>query len=93
MRVHIGRGGEITVAQPFLDLLHGNAVGQQQAGTAVSQVVEAYPPHAVLLQKVGEPRRQIAALDALPQGIDADVIQVVLAIAPAADLAVFLLVV
>jgi len=57
----------------------------------VTKIVEAYPPHAVLLQKVGKARRQIAAFDALPQGIDANVIQVVLAIAPAADLAVFLL--
>ena len=35
VRVHIGRGGEVAVTQPFLDLLHGHAVGQQQAGTAV----------------------------------------------------------
>ena len=35
MRVHVGRGGEIAVAQPFLNLLHGHAVSQQEAGTAV----------------------------------------------------------
>ena len=55
----------------------------------VTEVMEAYPPHAVVLQEVGKARREIAALDALPQGIDADVIQITRAVAPAADLAVF----
>ena len=41
----------------------------------VTKIVEAYPPHAVLLQKVRKARRQVAALDALPQRIDADVLR------------------
>ena len=35
MRIDIGGGGKVAVAKPFLDLLHGDAVGQQQTGTAV----------------------------------------------------------
>ena len=41
MRIDIGGGGKVTVAKPFLDLLHGDAVGQQQTGTAVAKIVIA----------------------------------------------------
>ena len=33
--VDVRRGGEVAMAQPLLNVLEGNAVGQQQAGTAV----------------------------------------------------------
>ena len=29
MRIDIGCGGKVAVTEPFLDLLHGDAVGQQ----------------------------------------------------------------
>ena len=35
MGVDVGGGGEGAVAQPDLDLLHGDAVAQQKAGTGV----------------------------------------------------------
>ena len=35
MAVNIRRRADIAVAQPLLNVLEGNAVGQQQAGTAV----------------------------------------------------------
>ena len=35
MGVDVRRGGKVAVAQPLLNVLEGNAVGQQQAGTAV----------------------------------------------------------
>lgn len=35
MRIDVGGGGEIAVTQPFLNLLHGNAIGQEQAGAGV----------------------------------------------------------
>ena len=33
--VDVGRGGKVAVAQPFLNLLHAHAVGQQEAGAGV----------------------------------------------------------
>ena len=33
--VDVGCGGDVTVAQPFLNLLHGHSLFQQQAGTGV----------------------------------------------------------
>ena len=35
MGVDVRRGGKVAVAQPLLNVLEGNTVGQQQAGTAV----------------------------------------------------------
>ena len=33
--VDVRRGADVAVTQPFLDLLHGNIVGQQQRGAAM----------------------------------------------------------
>ena len=35
MRVDVGRGAEVAMPQPFLNLLHGNAFRQQQACATV----------------------------------------------------------
>lgn len=42
MGVDIRRSGEVAVSQPLLNILEGNAVGQQQAGAAVAQIVKAH---------------------------------------------------
>ena len=51
MGVDVRRGGEVAMAQPLLNVLERHAVGQQQAGTAVTQIVKAHPAQAVALQK------------------------------------------
>ena len=43
-----GIAERIAVAQPFLDLLHGNAVCQKKAGTTMAQIVEADAGQAIL---------------------------------------------
>ena len=50
VRVDVRCGAKITMPQPFLDLLHRNAVGQQKAGTAVPKVVQSNDAHAVGLR-------------------------------------------
>ena len=35
MAVDVRRGADVAVTQPFLDLLHGHVVGQQQRGAAM----------------------------------------------------------
>jgi len=57
--VDVRRGGKIAVPQPLLNVLEENAVGQQQAGTAVTQIVKAHPAQAVVLQEFWECRGQI----------------------------------
>lgn len=41
MRVDVRRRAEIAVSQPFLNLLHRDAIGQQEAGAGVTKLVEA----------------------------------------------------
>lgn len=60
MRVNIGCGGEITVSEPVLDLLHRNVVCQQQAGAAMTEIVEAYPSKSIILQKLWKSGRYIS---------------------------------
>ena len=44
MGVDIGGGGKGGVPQPFLNLFHGDALTEQQAGAAVAQVMEPDVP-------------------------------------------------
>lgn len=46
--VDVGRGGDIAVAQPFLNLLHGHALLEQQAGAGVTKLVEATNGHSLV---------------------------------------------
>ena len=48
MGIDIRRGGDIAVAQPLLDLLHGHALLQQQTGAGVTKLVEATNGHSLV---------------------------------------------
>ena len=48
MRVDVGRGAEVAVPEPFLNLLHGNAFRQQQACATVTKLVEATNGHSLV---------------------------------------------
>ena len=65
--VDIRRGGKVAVPQPLLNVFEGDAVGQQQAGTAVTQIVKAHPAQAVTLQEFWECRGQIIGPHPLAQ--------------------------
>ena len=81
MRIDIGGGGKVAVAKPFLDLLHGDAVGQQQTGTAVTKIVIANFPQAVFLQKLCKGFGEIMRGEQPSHFIHTDVPQIVLVIA------------
>ena len=49
MGIDVGRGGNIAVTQPFLDLLHLDAAAQQKAGAAVLRIVKQGRRKAVFL--------------------------------------------
>ena len=49
MGVDVGRGGDVAVAQPLLDLLHGHALLEQKAGAAVPRIVKQGRRKAVFL--------------------------------------------
>ena len=54
MGVNVRRRGEVAVAEPFLNLLHGYSAGEHQRSAGVPEIVEPDPPHTVLLQERGE---------------------------------------
>lgn len=80
MGVDVGSGREGAVAQPNLDLLHRNAVAQQQAGTGVTKIVEADLAQAVLADHPAEMLGHVVGAQDLPTLIHADVIQIVPAV-------------
>ena len=49
MGIDVGRGGNIAVTQPGLDLLHLDAAAQQKAGAAVLRIVKQGRRKAVFL--------------------------------------------
>ena len=81
MGVYIGRGGNIAVSQPFLDILQRHAVGVQHAGTGVPQVVEADMPEALAIQKRLKLSRQRIGRDQFSELIDVDIRLIFLVVA------------
>ena len=59
--VDVGGRTEVAVPQPLLDLLHGDAVFQQQAGATMAQVVEADGAKPVALEQYGKGRADVAS--------------------------------
>ena len=59
MCMDVCRGGEGTVTQPDLDLLHGDAVAEKQAGAGVTKIMEANLAKPVLLDEPREMLRYI----------------------------------
>lgn len=91
MGVDVRRGGKIAVPQPLLNVLEGNAVGQQQAGTAVTQIVKAHPAQAVALQKLRKRVGQVVHPHPLAQLVHEYKAVAFIVVAVAADLLVQLL--
>ena len=85
--IDISCGADVAVSEPFLDVFQRNSVRVKQAGTTVSQIVEANPPHSMLLKEVRESCCQILRFNQFPKLVYEDVVHVVLAVtAPAQSL-------
>ena len=79
------------MTQPLLNVLEGNAVGQQQAGTAMPQIVKAHSAQAVVLQKFWKCRSQIIGPHPLAQLVHKHKAIILVIVTVAADLLVQLL--
>lgn len=51
MNIDIGGSAVVTVAEPLLNLLHGNACAHLHVGAAMSEIMKADPPESVLFQE------------------------------------------
>ena len=93
VRVDIGRGTDVAVPQPLLDLFHGHAVFEQQGCTAVPQIVQADVPQPLFPQQLAETVGDIAGFKDVAHLVDEHIAQILRVVAVAADLPVsFLLV-
>ena len=69
MAVDVRRGADVAVTQPFLNLLHGHVIGQQQRGAAMPEIVEADMPQAFHFQQLAEIAAQITGIENVPHHI------------------------
>lgn len=91
MRINIRCGREVAVTQPLLNLLHRNIVCQKQAGAGVAQIVETDAPQIVVAQHKLERIGKRVRHQQIAHRVYADVTVVLFVVAPAAQLAVFFL--
>ncbi len=56
-------GGNVAVPQPFLYFLNGDALGYQEAGAGVSEVMVPYRPHPDFYKQVLEAGRNHVWMD------------------------------
>ena len=52
--VDICRGAHIAMSEPFLDLLHWHALGEEHRGAGMAKIVEADLLQVMLLQKLSK---------------------------------------
>ena len=52
MGIYIGCSREVAVTEPFLDLFHRDAVGEQQRRAAMPEIVETDMPQPILVQQL-----------------------------------------
>ena len=72
--------------QPLLNVFEGDAVGQQQAGAAMTQIVKAHPAQAVALQKFRKCVSQVLHPHPLPQLVHKHKAIILVIVTIAADL-------
>ena len=71
--VDVGGSAHIAMSEPFLDLLHGNALGKKYRGAGMAKVVEADLLQIMLLQELSEVSGDEVGIIQPPEGIHADV--------------------
>ena len=91
MGINIAGGADIAVPQPLLNFLQAHAIGIEQTGAAVAQVVEADTLHLVCDQKIREMLTQKVGPNPLSHRVYIDIVKIIGAIAFAADLPILLL--
>jgi len=68
----------IAISEPFLDLLHRHALGEDHRGAGVAKIVEADLLQVMLLQKLSEVSGDEVGIVELSECIHADVVGVFL---------------
>ena len=91
MCINVACCADVTVTQPLLDFLQAHAIGIEQTGAAMVQVVETDTLHLVCDQKIREMLAQEIGPNPLSHRVYIDIVKIIVAIAFAADLPILLL--
>ena len=91
MCINVACRADVAVPQPLLDILQAHAIGIEQTGTTMAQVVETDTLHLVCYQKIWEMLAQKVGPNPLSYRVYIDIVKIIGAIAFAADLPILLL--
>ena len=91
MCINVACCADVTVTEPLLNLLQAHAIGIEQTGTTMAQIVKADTLHLVCDQKIREMLAQEIGPNPLSHRVYIDIVKIIGAIAFAADLPILLL--
>ena len=91
MCINVACCADVTVTQPLLDFLQAHAIGIEQTGAAMAQVVETDTFHLVCYQIIWKMLAQEIGSNPLSHRVYIDIVKIIGAIAFAADLPILLL--
>ena len=91
MCINVACCADVTVTEPLLNLLQAHAIGIEQTGAAMAQIMKADTLHLVCYQKIREMLTQKVGPNPLSHRVYIDIVKIIGAIAFAADLPILLL--
>ena len=91
MGINVACCADVTVTKPLLDFLQAHVIGIEQTGAAMAQVVETDAFHIVRRQKNRKMLREIIRVHTFSHRIYIDIVEIIGAIAFAADIPILLL--
>lgn len=89
--INVARRADVAVTEPLLNLLQTHAIGIEQTGAAMAQIVKADTLHLVRDQKIREMLAQEIGPNPLSHRVYIDIVKIIGAIAFATDLPILLL--
>ena len=81
MCINVACCADVTVTQPLLNLLQAHAIGIEQTGAAMAQIVKADTLHLVCDQKIREMLTQKVGPNPLSNRVYIDIVKIIVAIA------------
>ena len=91
MCINVACCADVAVTEPLLNLLQAHAIGIEQTGTTMAQIVKADTLHLACDQKIREMLTQKVGPNPLSNRVYIDIVKIIVAIAFAADLPILLL--
>ena len=80
MCINVACCADVTVTQPLLNLLQAHAIGIEQTGTTMAQIVKADTLHLVCYQKIWEMLAQEIGPNPLSHRVYIDIVKIIGAI-------------